>query len=268
MSNFDFAQFGYLVAPKDVLVFVLVLFRCLGIFLVAPILSSRAVPAPIKIVLSVSMALLIFPEIKFIDSLALSSDLYLAQLIIKEVTIGLLIGFGAMVLFAAIQCAGDIVGFKIGFSIATVLDPTSHSISGVLTTFYTLVGSLLFLNLNGHHVLIEALVQSFKALPIGSSLSEMVASSIADLVTQLFVVAIKIAAPVIVVLTLLNLIFGLLTKLSPQMNVYFNLGFVIGPILGLFTILASLPLIKVLITQLTENMRPEIFEMIRNLKGT
>jgi len=268
VSNFDFAQFGNFVSPQAVMIFVLVLFRCMGIFLIAPIFSSRAIPAPVKIIFAVSLALLIFPEIKFNDAAALSSDIYLATLILKEVTIGLLIGFGAMVLFSAVQAAGDIVGMKIGFSIATILDPTSHSMGGVLTTFYTLTGTLLFLHLNGHHVLIEALVQSFKALPMGSTLSEMVASSVADLVSQLFVIAIKIAAPILVVLTLLNLIFGLLTKISPQMNIYFNLGFVIGPVLGLLTVLASLPLIRVLITQLTENMRPEIFEMIKNLKGT
>jgi len=268
MSNFDFAQFGYLVGPQDVLTFVLVLFRCLGIFLIAPILSARAIPNSVKIILGVSIALLIFPQIQFNDSLAVSSDLQLVQLIIKEVTVGLIIGFAAMVLFSAIQAGGEIVGLKIGFSIATILDPTSHSSTGVLTTFYTLTGTLLFLHLNGHHVLIEGLVQSFKALPLGSVLSEMVASSVADLVSQLFVIAIKIAAPILVVLTLLNLIFGLLTKISPQMNIYFNLGFVIGPVLGIFTILASLPLIRILITQLTENMRPEIFQMIRNLKGT
>ncbi len=267
MIDTDFSKIVQLVEAKDLIVFLLVLFRVAGIFVVAPILGSRSIPPMFQIAFAVVLALLIFPQINFKDPLALESDLYLFQLILREVTIGIVIGFTAMLIFTAIQVAGEIVGLKVGYSIATVIDPNSQGMTSILSQFYFLIGALLFLYLDGHHIIIEGVVRSFELMPMGTPLGTLFTGSLSQLLTQLLVIGIKLAAPVIIVIMLLNLIFGVLTKLSPQMNIYFNVGFIAGPILGLIAVMASLPLMRVLVTQLTESMRPEIFEVIQELRG-
>jgi flagellar biosynthesis protein FliR len=263
----DLTKIAQLVEINDLIVFLLVLFRIAGIFLVAPILGSRSIPPMFQIAFAVILSLLIFPQIQFSDALALQSDLHLLQLILREVSVGVILGFTAMLIFTAIQVAGEIVGMKVGFSIAAVIDPNTQGMTSVLSQFYFLIGALLFLYLDGHHIMIEALVRSFEIMPIGTPLSTAFAGSLPGLLTQLLALAIKLAAPVIIVITLVNLIFGLLTKLSPQMNIYFNVGFIVGPILGILAIMASLPLMKVLVTQMTESMRPEMFQIIQEMRG-
>ncbi len=267
MNEIDIAQIANLVSVSTLTTFLLVLFRCLGVFMLAPILGNRAIPPMFQVAISFMLALLVFPQVRFQDSLATTSDLYLLQLIFKEVTIGVVIGFVAMMILAAIQAAGEIVGVKVGFSIASVIDPNMEGMSSVLSQYYFVFGALIFLHLDGHHLIIESLVHSFRLMPLGAPLSTAFAGSMGGLVAELLVVAIKLAAPVIIVITLLNLSFGLLSKISPQLNIFFNIGFIVGPILGGAVILASLPLMRILITQLTEEMRPEIFQMIRMMKG-
>jgi len=256
------------VSIDSVLRFLLILFRVAGMFMVAPMLGNKSVPSQVQVIFSVMLAIVLLPFVPFHNPLAIRSNLYLIQLIIQEVTIGVVIGFAAALIFSAVQVAGEIFGMKIGFSIAKIIDPSNQGSSGILTSLYTLFGGLLFLYLNGHHVIISALVDSFRYIPLGSSISFGVAPVLSSLVVKIFAIGIKISAPVIVVMTLLYLSFGFITKLSPQMNIYFNVGFILGPILGIFTLILSLPLFRVLMTNLTNDMGFDLIKVIRALKGT
>lgn len=268
MSDMQWTEIVNLIRVESLVTFLLILFRVAGVLLAGPILGNRNIPAPYQIAFAFMISALLLPQIHFEPGAILASNLLLFQVIAIEVTIGVLIGIVAMVIFSAIQSAGEIVGMKIGFSIANVIDPANQGSSSLFASFYVILGALLFLHLDGHHALIEALVQSFRVIPVGEGFNVMAGLEISDKVAELLVVAIKISAPIIIVLTLLNFIFGLLTKISPQMNIYFNVGFIIGPVLGLITIIFSLPLFRILITNLTEGMTPELFDFVREMKGS
>lgn len=255
------------VGLQSVVTFVLVLFRIAGVFFVAPLLGNRAVPAQIQIAITVSLTILLFHSIKFNDPRALSSNIYLAQLIIQEVSIGVIIGFVGAILFSAVNFAGEMFGMNIGFSIAQIIDPSNEGSSGILTSLYVILGGLLFLYLNGHHVILQALVESFKFIPIGDGFSLLVGDTLNGFMLKVMAVGLKMAAPVMIVMTLLYISFGFITKLSPQLNIYFNVGFVLGPFLGMLTLAISLPLFRVLMTSLTDGMGEDLIKTIRVMKG-
>lgn len=260
-------DWGSLFQIGKIVSFLLILFRVLGVFLAAPLLGNRSTPMSLQIGFSIVISFLVLPFVEFNNAELLSSDVFLVRCIIQEVTIGVLIGFASAVLFSAIQCAGDILGIKIGFSIATIIDPSNNGSSGVLGSLYILLGALMFLYLNGHHLIIKSLVDSFFYIPLGEGFRLEAGAALGDMVAKVLIVSIKIAAPVVIVLTLLNLIFGFITKLSPQMNIYFNIGFILGPILGIFTLILSLPLFRVIMTNLTTDFGPELIRLVRELKG-
>jgi flagellar biosynthetic protein FliR len=252
---------------QNLLGFLLILFRVLGVFLAAPLLGNRAIPSVFTISFSFILSVLLFPVVKFEPMEGVHSDLMILQYVLQEVTIGVIIGFVAAIVFAAVQAAGEIFGIKLGFSIAQIIDPSNNGSSSVFGSFYVILGALIFLYLNGHHAIIAATVQSFHILPIGDGFVLSRDLILSDYVVKMTVVAIQMAAPVIVVLTLLSLIFGFITKLSPQMNIYFNVGFIIGPVLGLITIMVTLPLFRVLMTNLTLGLEADLVRALTALKG-
>lgn len=252
---------------ESVLTFVLAFFRIAGIFFIAPMLGNKAVPPQVQIALSLMITLLLMPFLKFNDPMALQSDLYLIKIIAQEVMIGVIIGFAAAVIFAVVQVAGEVLGMKMGFAIAQIVDPSNEGSSGLLTSFFVLVGGLMFLYLNGHHTMLQALSDSFKFIPIGNEITLNAGVVLVDFLAKVFAVGIKIAAPVLIVMSLLYLLFGLITKLAPQMNIYFGVGFIIGPVVGLLTLMISLPLFRVLLTNMTEGLGPDLIRVIRTMKG-
>lgn len=252
---------------STVVTFLLVLFRVIGVFFVAPLLGNKSVPASFQISFSIVLSFLLLPFIKMDTSNLLSSDVYLIKCVIQEVTIGVLIGFAASILFSAIQCAGEILGIKIGFSIATIIDPSNNGSSGIVGSLYIIIGALIFLYLNGHHVIIKSLTDSFFFLPLGDGINIAGSIGLANLLGKILIIAVKIAAPVMIVVTLLNLIFGFITKLSPQMNIYFNIGFIVSPVLGITTLMLSLPLFRMMMAGLTSDMGPDLIRLVKDLKG-
>lgn len=262
-------EWGEMFQVDKILAYLLIFFRIGGIFLSAPLFGNRSVPPQVKIAFSLMIAIVIFPSISTnLPAGAISSDLILIKLIAQELTIGILIGLITAMLFATIQVAGEIIGVKVGFSIATVIDPSNQGASNILASMYVIFGSLIFLFMDGHHIIIGSLIQSFEIIPLGAEYNLLAGFALVDVLTGLFILAIKISAPVVIVLTMLNIVFGFITKLSPQMNVYFNVGFILGPVLGIVVLLATLPLFRMMISGLTVDMGPEVLRIVHQLKGS
>jgi flagellar biosynthetic protein FliR len=263
----DSLDFLELVKPQTIVVFTLVLVRIGGIFLASPMLSNHAVPRRLKIAITLATTFLLMPILKIPTLKDVTTEAQLITLVLQELTIGVTLGFAGSIMFSAIQSAGEIFGTQIGFSIAQIFDPANEGSAGIISSLYVILGALIFLYLDGHHVILTAIAKSFEALPIGKGFNFGVGNEISHLVSRLFMIAVQISAPVIVVMTILSIIFGLLTKLSPQMNIYMNLGFVIGPFVGMVILLLTLPLFRVVMTSLTEGMAPDLIKVMQGLKG-
>jgi flagellar biosynthesis protein FliR len=185
-----------------------------------PLFSSRAVSVPFKAALSLLIAYLLFESMPIDRSF--SSDPYLLLLfVMKEVFIGLAIGFSVRVLFTAVNVAGEIISIQSGFSFARFMDPLSMTQVTVIEQFKNLLAMMLFLAMDAHHILIKALVSSFKDVPIGTvAIHRPFFEHLVTMTGKVFATGFKIGAPVIVTLLLVELALGMLSKMIPQINIF------------------------------------------------
>lgn len=247
--------------------FFFIVFRVGGVFFASPLLSNRSVPSRIKLCVVLFLSFLLMPTVPSYPSSSIQSLWSMLIIVFEEMTIGFIIGFAASIVFTAIQFAGEIFGLQMGFSMSSILDPASLGQASIITSFYIILGGLFFLYVDGHHAILSALIQSFEYLPLGKGFSVTVAYTISDLIARLFVFSIQIAAPMLVVIAVLNVMFGFISKLSPQMNIYFNVGFIIGPLVGFSVLILSLPLFRILIVGMTQAMDADLLRVIRAMKG-
>ena len=200
--------------------FFLILIRISVILFMFPIFSSRLIPVLAKAGLAFIITIILFPVInnkmvEFPDTLW-----GMSQVMITEFIIGMILALLVQVFFEGIRMMGQLVGFQTGFAITNILDPQSGMQVSILSNMAYLVAMTLFLILNGHHILLSAMRESFEIINVGSlSLNRQIFQKIIDTSADMFVIAIKIGAPAIAVLLFTKVVFGLITKLIPQMNI-------------------------------------------------
>lgn len=214
------------------------MFRVLALFMVAPVLSNRAVPLRLRIALSGAVALAAAPSAPLPPG-SLPLDASLAALVGYELLIGLTIGFVARLLFAAFEIAGEAIGLQAGLSFAGFFDPQSGSANAV-GRFIGTTALLAFVALNGPLVMIATVIQSFDAFPPGgANLALIFERSPVALGTDVFVLALNIALPFIALLLFVNIALGVVSRVAPQFNI-FAVGFPITIAAGLVLLTLAL----------------------------
>ena len=213
--------------------------RITGFMMVAPIFSTGFVPRRVRIALSVMLGFVVMPnltpDVEF-DPVSLGGAIMLVQ----QIIIGIALGFVMQLIFAAIVNAGQLVGMQMGLGFAQMMDPTSGVTVPVIGQFYNLMGVLLFLAMNGHLVLIQVLVDSFSVLPVAAGgLPDSALINLAYFGSWIFSGAVMIALPAIISLLMISVVMGVITKSTPQMNI-FAVGFAITIIVGFIVILITL----------------------------
>ncbi|MCL4304988.1 flagellar biosynthetic protein FliR [bacterium] len=214
--------------------FVLVFIRISAALAVLPVFRHRAVPGTVKACLAVAIALLIVPTTETVKLPGSSTIWDFAYMGLTETLCGLLMGFAGQFVFYAIEICGRIIGLQSGLSIVATIDPNSETQSDVLTQVYEMLAILIFLSLDGHLMMLEAVRASFEAIAIGglSVDSKLAEWSIAKSGVILFH-GVQLAAPMMVTLFLSDVALGILTRVAPTMNV-FVLGFPLKVGLTLF----------------------------------
>jgi flagellar biosynthetic protein FliR len=181
-------------------------------------------------------------------------ELSLGVVVAREAIIGLSLGFALRALIAAAEFAGHLSGQQIGFSYGATIDPQSGVRNNMLATLYGSLATLGFLAINGHHMALRALAQSYAALPIGGGqLDASVVSSVRDIFALVFVVAIRLAAPIVIVLLVVELVIGLISRASPALN-YMVIGYPVRLMVGLTLLAALVPVIPAVTNSMMENV--------------
>lgn len=247
--------------------FLVVFSRVIGIFSMAPFFGSKNIPINIKVGLAFFVTLIMFPSVvenyQGIENAVLWSYI---GIIIKEFAIGLIIGFTSYLVFAAIQMAGSLIDIQIGFGIVSILDPQSGTQMPLIGTFKYLLAILLFLGMNGHHVIIAALGESFQRIPIGSLIPEnTLMLHILNMFTAAFTFAFKVALPVIATLFLVDVAFGVINRTVPQMNV-FMVGMPAKIIVGIFLLVLALPVYLIVIQIGFTGMYSDLYKLLEILQ--
>ena len=223
----------------DVMQFVgqyfLPLVRITAFFLAAPIFGSRTVSARVRVVLGFSVALLLvpfLPELPAVDPVSLSTWI----IVIQQVVIGLAFAFVFQVVFQVFVLAGQFIAMKMGLGFAQMNDPTNGVSVTIVSQFYLLTITLLFLSINGHLLLIEFIVSSFTVIPIGfEGLTAIQFERITALGGWMFASALSIALPLLTSLLIVNIAFGIVSRAAPQINI-FAVGFPFTLVFGLFLV--------------------------------
>ncbi|MBT3716891.1 MAG: flagellar biosynthetic protein FliR [Deltaproteobacteria bacterium] len=251
---------------SQLLAFILVLVRVSGIIATAPVFGSSNIPPQIKVVLSLMLALILYPFIPLITVYPDRPDHYI-MLIASEMLIGLVLGIIARFLFAAVEFAGTVIGFQMGLGMAMVFDPQSQEQISIVGKFENITATLIFLAMDGHLIVLQALVRSYSVLPPGgASISRPLVENLTELSASVFVIGLQIGAPLIVALFLANAIVGLLARSVPQIQV-FVVGFPLTLMLGFLFLFFGMPFFAQAVHQMFEKLDTQYFEAINLLGG-
>jgi flagellar biosynthetic protein FliR len=251
---FDFLTYSL----DKIQIFFLVLIRASGLFIIAPIFSNRAIPTQVKVSIVIVLTVVMMTALNNVSLAPVSSLVELAGLAFKELLVGAIIGLVFMLIFMGVQGAGSIVGYQMGMYLASALDPMTQGQTSIIGTFWTLLATLVFVTINGHHLVITALVDSYRAMPPGQVLMN---GSVGELIIKytayVFVIALKIASPVIVTLFLVDVAMGTVAKMMPTMNVFF-VGFPVKIFAGLMVMALSMPIFQYVLEKVTGYLNEEL----------
>ncbi len=193
--------------------------RVLALMLTAPIFGHAAVPLRVRVAVGIVLAAFISPSIVPHVAVVDPSPLEAAGLVGREALIGAALGFGLRVIFDVFAPVGELISIQGWLGAANVLDPSSGASSGVLGVLLQVFSLVVFLAVDGHHALLRGIALSFERLPIGgAALPAAAFSMISGLGATLFDVAARLAAPVTVVMLVVNVGVGILGRSIPQLN--------------------------------------------------
>ncbi|MDN5325500.1 MAG: flagellar biosynthesis protein FliR [Moorella sp. (in: firmicutes)] len=243
-------------------IFFLVLVRTTAFFVTSPFFGIRGVPTMVKAGLGFLVALLLLPVLPAGQPVFNNPWVY-ALAVLNESLAGLALGYLASLIFSAIQMAGQLLDIHMGLAMATLFDPQNAASTTIMGQFFAILGLLLYFQMDGHHTLLLALQESFRLLPLGGfHFDGNLLWAVAKLFAGTFALALRIAAPLIAVLLITDLALSLVARTVPQLNV-FILGFPLKVGLGLLVMIALLPLLATVFSNIFSQMEHDLALLIR-----
>lgn len=217
------------------------LFRIAGFMMVAPVIGSQLVPARIRLIVAVAVTVVVapvLPAMPQLEPLSLQALVIVAQ----QLFIGVLLGFFLQMIFQILILAGQMIAMQMGLGFASMMDPTNGVSVAVLSSFYLMFVTSLFVAFDGHLEMLRVLVESFYSVPVLPGLSNGggFILAIVSQISWIFSSAMLIALPALTSLLISNFAFGIMTRAAPQLNI-FALGFPVALMFGLFLIWLTLP---------------------------
>jgi len=219
---------------------------------IAPVFGARMVPVRVRLLIAVSLTLVVAPLLgpaPAVDALSVTA----VVVTIQQMLIGLILGFGVQLVFAAFVLAGQTTAMGMGLGFASMVDPQNGVQVPVVGQYFVVTATLLFLAMNGHLAMIRVLVDSFELLPVGTdALSREAMNAVAHWGGRLFADAVLVALPAVAAILLANLSFGVVSRAAPQLNI-FGVGFPVVMTLGFVALIFAVP-----------NLLPQLQHMLDN----
>lgn len=243
--------------------FLLVVVRTGCFFAAAPIFSNKAVNARIRVLVSACVSLAVFSVLD-VSLPQYDSVFSYSALILKEAFVGLAMGFISSIVMSVLVMAGEFIDREIGLTMSSNFDMNTGALVTITAELYDRLVSVIILITNMHFYILTALVQSFQLIPVGQVTPNIpvLYSTVLGFISQFFLIGFRIAMPVFLSATMLNIILGILAKSSPQMNM-FAFGIQLKVSVGLLVLVLTIMFIPNIANFLMENMR----NMLNNLMG-
>jgi len=251
------------ISLAEVQAFLLIFLRVGAILMTVPILGSRNIPILFKVGLSFTIGLLLYPILNLDEFPAQFEIISFGVGVISEIILGVIIGISVRMVFAGVQLAGQLVGFQMGLAMANIVDPATSEQRPLLGELNNIIALLIFLAINAHHWFLRAIVDSFRIVPpfsfqfSGSLMDQLVA-----LGGSMFVIAIKVGAPVIAALFLTTVAFGVAARAVPQMNIFF-VAMPLKILVGLLFLSFSLPYMSSFMRSMLAGLESSILHLLK-----
>ena len=243
-------------------IFILVMFRLAGIMLFAPMLGSVNIPIPIKVFVVLILSVAVFPLVA--PTLAASPPVLPTNLVgaafgvAGEMLIGLTMGFALLLMFIGIQLGAEMVSQQMALSLARVIDPMTNISTELISQLYLLMATLIYILMNGHHILIRSLVHTFQVVPLmGAGFDQGIIATFVSILTSAFMLGIRIAGPALAAIFLATIAMGFISRTMPQLNIL-AAGFPIRICLALVLMIASLGTVFLLVQDTILNVLSQI----------
>lgn len=214
--------------------------RISAMLMAIPVVGSRLISVRVRIAMGVLISFLVMPlipDVPAVDPLSLAG-LYIS---VQQVLIGLAMGFILQLVLAALTIAGEAIAMTMGLGFASMVDPANGVNVPVLSQFFLIMGTLLFLALGGHLMIIQLVVNSFHSLPISATGIER--ESLWNIIvfsSQMFIGAVWIALPAMISILVITLSMGIMTRAAPQLNI-FSVGFPVTMLMGFIILMLVMP---------------------------
>ena len=215
------------------ILFTLVLTRVSGVVMTVPVFGTPDVPAQVRALLGVALAVLVMPSQWDVPVGDPGTILHYLVFVGSELVVGVSLGLGVAILFAGIEVAGQMIAQTSGLAIAEIFDPAQETNVSVFSRLLFLVTLAIFLSIGGHRLVMTGLLDTFQSIPPGSAaIPRSLVETLVTLVAESFSLGIRAAAPLVVSLLLANLVLGLIGRTLPQLNILV-VGFGINSLLTL-----------------------------------
>lgn len=257
MNLFNFSE-------NEILIFFFILLRMSAFVVSWPIFGVQTVPTSVKILFSLVLSIMVYPLANQSNFTSQIGSYELIFVSIKEVFVGLSIGFLARMFLFALSSAGQIMSVSMGLSGVQLFNPASGERSTPLDQFQVFMGSLIFLALYGHHFLISAIFDSYQVVPMSlTGLSVDVFRQIGVYADMVMLIGIKLSAPVMISILLMNIMMGIIGRAVPQINVLIT-SLPVNILVGFLVLIVSLPVIMEQMDGLLETTSVTLFKVLKS----
>lgn len=249
-------------------VFLLIFVRVASFFVTVPLFSYRTIPAIHRVGVSFVLSWMMYYTM---NTAPIAIDGAYFLLILKEMLVGLLIGFTAALVMAAVQVAGALIDFQMGFTIANVIDPHTGMQSPIMGQYFYMFALLFLLSVNGHHLLLDGIYYSYQLIPLEQGKFSLGSSSFAQYMIHafqsMFVIAFQMAIPVVASLFLVDVALGIIARTVPQMNI-FVVGFPVKIAVAFIVMIVVMSAIFAVVQHLFEMMLYAMRDVMKIIGGT
>ncbi|MCL1889357.1 MAG: flagellar biosynthetic protein FliR [Desulfovibrionaceae bacterium] len=253
--------------PASFLSFVLTFMRISLVLFLLPFFGGENIPTQVKAAICLVLTIAIWPHTSVQGGIFPADSIKILLLLLGELILGLGMGLMAQFVFAGAQLGGQVIGFQMGFSMITMMDPASNQQLVITSFLLQTVALSLFLLLDGHLLLIQALVNSFTLVePGGLLIKEHTLQDMIRLSASMFVLALKIAGPILACLFMVELALALMARVAPQMHLMV-LGFPIKIGVGFFFFSIMFSLLHLNIREFVGGLSPMLNNFMRSVNG-
>ena len=239
----------------------LIFLRVTSFFIMTNVFFPKGTPNTLKAMFSLIFAFALLGGIDYTSIQEVTSNYFLIIYMFFEVTNGIILGLISNIAFEVVLMAGSLIDVHIGLSMVNTIDPNSETNTTITGNLLHYVALVIFFIVDGHHMLIKSLIESFILLPIGKGLlyGDTMMTMI-EIIANYFVIGLKIALPIVLIILLADVCMGLISRAVPQINVMI-LGLPVKMLIGIIAISISLPIIiKLFLNNIS--YLPDIFRKI------